>query len=417
MNPSELCSFFLQLAVLLGAALVFGRLSRLLGMPSVIGEIAGGILVGKTLLGRISPETFSRLFSPGIAATSTDTLIRLGMLFFMFAAGFEINLGQMKGKIRSAVYTGVLGLIIPMALGFFTVLALPRLWGRGSEDFLFAVFVGSAVAISALPVIARILMDLGLAKTVPGTVILSAATMNDLLGWCLFTAVLGAMGKGSSGPSTVITAGVLLLSAAVLLLIGRFAGRVIRIRWGAILDSPAFFTGSVAVIALLVAAVLERAGLHPAFGAFLIGVVLAEVIGSDCIAHRSVAEFATGFFAPLYFASIGLRVDFSGNFDIVLVAVVLAMSCAGKTAGAWLGARLGGLDNRTSLAVGFGMNARGAIEIILANIALETGIIDQRLFVALVFMAVVTSVISAPILRHLLKREAMEAAGGRSATG
>ncbi|NLP05908.1 hypothetical protein GX411_08160, partial [Candidatus Fermentibacteria bacterium] len=127
MNPSELCSFFLQLAVLLGAALVFGRLSRLLGMPSVIGEIAGGILVGKTLLGRISPETFSRLFSPGIAATSTDTLIRLGMLFFMFAAGFEINLGQMKGKIRSAVYTGVLGLIIPMALGFFTVLALPDL--------------------------------------------------------------------------------------------------------------------------------------------------------------------------------------------------------------------------------------------------------------------------------------------------
>lgn len=404
MSPPELCCFFLQLAVLLGAALAFGRVSRLLGMPSVIGEISAGILIGKTLLGRVSPETFSRLFGPGIATTSTETLIRLGMLFFMFAAGFEVSLDRMRGRTRSAIYTSILGLVIPLTLGFLAVRATPSLWGAGSGSPLFAVFIGAALALSALPVIARILLDLGLTRTVPGSVILSAATINDLLGWCLFTAILGVMGKGGSGAATIVTSMVLLLAAAVLLAVGRLAGRALRNRWSAILDTPALFTGSVAVIALLVAAVLERAGLHPVFGAFLIGVVLAEVIGPDCVAHRSVAEFATGFFAPLYFASIGLRADFSGSFDIVLAAVVLAISCAGKIGGAWLGARLGGMDNRTSLAVGFGMNARGAIEIILANIALDAGIIDQRLFVALVFMAVLTTIISAPFLRHLLKK-------------
>lgn len=410
MSPSELACFFLSLAVLLGIALLFGRLSRLMGLPSVIGEIVGGGMAGKTLLGRLSPEAFSRLFGQGPAATSREALIRLGMLFFMFAAGFEVSLGHMRGRTRTVACTSIMGLAIPMALGFLAVRALPSLWGAESGSLLFAVLVGSALAMSALPVIARLLMDLGLTRTVPGSVILSAATINDLLGWCLFTTVLAAMGKGDSGFATVITAGSLLAAAAVLLAVGRLAGRTLRNRWTAILNTPALFTGAVAVLALLVAALLETVGLHPVFGAFLIGVVLAEVIGPDCVAHRSVSEFATGFFAPLYFASIGLRADFSGSLDIALVSAVLVISCVGKIGGAWLGARLGGLDSRESLAIGFGMNARGAIEIILANIALDAGIIDQRLFVALVIMAVVTSVISAPVLKHLL-------AGSRTGTG
>lgn len=409
MTHVEVTGFFLQLGTLIAAALLFGRLARRLGLPAVIGEIAGGVLIGRTVLGSLFPDIFAWLFADGtVVSSARESLIRLGMLFFMFAVGFEVNLSHLRAHARSAAFTSILGMVVPFALAAATVMLLPGLWGPPSDNPLFPVLIGSALAITALPVISRILMDLGISGTPAGTVIMSAATVNDLAGWCLFTAVLGTLMPGMAGGGALLTAVAVLAAAALTITAGRLVGNRLLARWRSLFGSPAGFTGGVALLAIGVAAVSEYAGLPAVFGAFIIGVVAGEIFGRDCIAHRSVSEFSSSFFAPLYFASIGLRADFAADFDPLLVGVVLLVACIGKISGAWLGARLGGLDNRTSIAIGFGMNARGVIEIILANVALDAGVIDRRIFVALVVMAVLTSLLSAPVL----KRFASKGGGG-----
>jgi Kef-type K+ transport system membrane component KefB len=148
--------------------------------------------------------------------------------------------------------------------------------------------------------------------------------------------------------------------------------------------------------------VAERLGIHAALGAFFLGVALSKQFDEANQAREVIYQFAVSFFAPLYFVSVGLRVNFVEGFDLVLVAVVLGVACLGKLAGASLGAWLGGMPPRRSLAVGFAMNARGAMELILATIALQAGLIDQRIFVALVFMAIVTSLMSGPAMKRLV---------------
>ena len=398
--------FFLQLAVMLFTALLFGQLLRRLHFPAVIGELIGGIILGPTVWGWLSPGTQLWLFPiSGPAFMGRDALIQVCMLFFLFAAGLEMNLGVIKKQRSSIAWTSLMGILIPFIMGLGLVFLFPGLWEshiQGSIT-LFALFMGTALSISALPVIARILMDLNVMKTEVGMIVMGAATVNDLIGWSLFALILS-----NFAPQSVLhlpayaTFVLVLLIFIIMLTVGRTLGRKAQDWLKTHLPWPGAFLGLTIVFVLLMAALMELIGVHAVFGAFLVGTALSQSLDKRNEAHELVYQFVMYFFAPLYFVSVGLRANFIQAFDPVLVLVVLAVACVGKVIGATLGARMGRLPMRQAMAVGFAMNARGAMELILATVARDAGLIDDRIFVALIVMALLTTLLSSPMIDRLI---------------
>jgi Kef-type K+ transport system membrane component KefB len=250
-------------------------------------------------------------------------------------------------------------------------------------------------------VIARILMDLNLMKTELGVIVMSAAMLDDLAGWGLFAVILSNFGgEGHSGRNwwaSLVT--VLLVFGLILNLSNNKIQRAVG--W---LNLPKeTLQLKLTFLVLTTAAILsEVVGTHATLGAFLAGVALGRIPDARRLAHQSFYRTTAGIFATLYFVSIGLKANFVANFDLRLVAFVLVVACAGKIGGVFVGARLGGKKPHDALMVALGMNARGAMGIVLTTVALEYGLIDQRIFVALVIMALATSVLSAVGIKHLL---------------
>ncbi len=406
MSQYELLAFLLQISVLLAVGLFFGWMSARLHVPVVLGELIGGILLGPTLFGVIAPGVHAWLFPvSGAASVGLQALTRIGMLLFLFVAGLEVNLEYLKRRSLATVWTSAMGIVLPFSLGLGLVLARPSLLGAVSPDehWILGLFLGTALSISALPVAARILMDLNLMKSEPGQVIMASAMVNDLVGWSLFGLILGKVVPHTGPDRSLWTIlGAILAIAAFALTIGRRAGqRLLQ----SLRDHPTWPGSSITVMIILVllaGTAVEAIGTHAIFGAFLVGVAMAENSGRRNEMHELIYQFVMSFLAPLYFVSVGIHVNFVASFDARLVLIVLLVACLGKLVGATFGARLGKMQPRQALAVGFGMNGRGAMEIILASVALEHHLIDQRVFVALVIMAIVTTILSATMLRRLL---------------
>lgn len=407
MAHQDLVAFFLRTGVMLAAALLCGQLMRRVHQPRVLGELVAGIFLGPTVFGALFPRLSAALLPASSSVIAAqDIMLQIGMLFFLFVAGLEVNLPHLRRNSRAVILTSVAGITIPFALGAAAVLLFPRLWGpqATTSGITFVLFIGAALSISALPVIARIFMDLNLLNQPIGGIVLAAATVNDLIGWALFTVVLGQFVPASASHGIGVTLLLLVLFTITVLALGRYVGGPILHWLRRTLAWPSGFISVTAVLILLGAAIAEGIGIHAIFGAFLVGVALGQVVEKENEAHDVIYQFAVSFFAPLYFVSVGLKADFAANFDVGLVLFVLAVATVGKIAGSSLGARLGGMSGREALAIGVGMNARGALEMILATVALDYGIIDERLFVALVTMALVTSFLSGPILPRLLAR-------------
>lgn len=407
MSQHEWVLFFAQMGLLSSMALAGGFVMRKLKYPSVLGELLGGILIGPGVLGMLAPGLFNSLFRehPTIN-TSREVVLTIGMLFFLFATGLELNLTRLREHTRAIVLTSLLGMVIPFGLGFGAVLAFPSLWGTPlqTQGWMLPFFIGTALCISALPVIARILTDMGLLQSELGGIIISAAVIDDLIGWSLFAASLSLINSADSGSGVWVQFAWLLAIIVVIWALSRWLVKPF-LRWvQRVFDWTGGLIALVAIWIFGAAAVAELLGLHPVLGAFQVGVALGQGLESDRShpAYETIRQFAISFFAPLYFVSVGLKANFVSHFDLTLVLVVVLIACLGKMVGASLGAWLGGRPMREAIAVGSGLNARGAIEIILASVALEYKIIDERIFVALVIMALVTSVMSGPLIRSLL---------------
>lgn len=407
MNHRELILFFLQISLMLFVALIFGQTLRKLKQPAVVGELLGGILLGPTVLGVIFPGFYTWLF-PGIDAIQTgrNAIINLGMLFFLFVAGLEVNFAQVRRHGLAVLLIAGLGIFIPFAMGFALVQFLPELWSQQSETpgLLLAFFIATALSISALPVIARILIDLNYMKKKVGQLIMASATLNDLVGWTIFAIILSSFSTGRLDGYSWLLVVLVLAFVLFFLTAGRWLGqKILNQRLVSLNESGRLLT-VVSIIILAAAASAEAVGIHAIFGAFLVGVALAPNFEKHHRVSEIIHKFALSFFAPIFFVSIGLETNFASNFDFLLAFLVLTVACVGKIFGAGLGARLAGIPLREAMAIGFGLNARGAIEIILASVGLQFNLIDERVFVALIFMAVVTSLLSAPIM-HLLLRD------------
>ncbi|MBU0972495.1 MAG: cation:proton antiporter [Proteobacteria bacterium] len=401
--------FFLSLGVLLGTARLLGEIAQRFHQPSVLGELMAGVLLGPTVLGSLAPDLNRFLFPlHGLNAIALDTIGTLAIVLFLLVAGMEVDLSTIwkQGKIGCKV--GITSIVIPFSLALTAAFVLPEAFGRhlGADPLIFALFLAIAISISALPIIAKTLMDMGLYRSDLGMVVISAAIFNDIVGWIIFAVLLGLIGdQTSNGNNVMVTISLTFAFVGVMLTIGRWlihkALPVVQAytRW------PAGELSFALILGLFGAAFTEWIGIHAIFGAFIVGAAVGD---SSHLRERTrtiIDNFISFIFAPVFFATIGLKVNFLTNFDLPLVIMVTLMACVCKFAGGVIGARWGGMHNRESWAVGSAMVSVGAMGIIVGMIALEAGIIHQRLFVALVVMAIITSMISGPSMRLILRPE------------
>jgi Kef-type K+ transport system membrane component KefB len=469
LTPSEITIFLLSLAVLLGVARLFGEIAKRYGQPTVLGEILAGVVLGATVLGNFAPQTYEWLFPeyledhqsgnqiyydkvdeegnayeveaidpitnktivvtipdsydekgqpntdgkvPSLVKVGLEAFFVLSVCLLLLVAGLEVDLSIVTKQGKAAVLVSVLGMVIPFAVGagvaYVLAISADQLIGYNTEadsPIPFALFLGIAMSITALPVIAKILMDLNMFKSDMGMLIMSSAMVNDLLGWIGFALVIAMiMPPGESVMSVPFVITATLLFVGFMLTAGRWAADK-TIPWVQAHSSwPGGILGFVFVLALLCAALTEWIGIHAIFGAFLAGIALGDSKHLTGRTRETIEQIVTYIFAPIFFAGVALRVDFWADFDIVIVLIVLVIAIIGKVFGCYLGAKLAGMDKRESWAIGFGMSARGAMEIILGQIALSFGLIEKDLFVAIVIMAIVTSVIAGPLMQKALDR-------------
>lgn len=406
----ELLVLLLGLAALLGCARALGEVARRFGQPAVLGEILAGILLGPTVLGAVAPAANAFLFP----ASGPNTLVLHGMstfavVLFLLVAGMEVDLSTILRLKRSAAIIGCSSLLIPFSMGATLGALVPMAMGRepAADAFTFSLFLGVAMSISALPVIAKTLMDLNLFRTDLGMMVIATAIFLDLVGWTIFAVVLGLMSpstaSGAAG-SIVMTVVAAIGFAVAMLTVGRWSFHR-SLPWiQANTSWPMGVLAFALTIALLAAAATEAIGIHAIFGAFLAGVALGDSPHMREKARRTLEQFVASVFAPIFFASIGLKVDFLAHFDPALVFTVVTVACAGQILGGSFGAKLAGFPKRHAWAIGFALNARGAMEIVLATLAMQAGLINERLFVALVTMAIVTSLLAGPAIQRILKR-------------
>lgn len=391
-------SLLIQIILMLSIARILGSLARKLGQPAVLSEILGGIILGPTVFGALNPALWRELFPlSGDSFQLLNALANLGLIMFVFIAGMEVDLNYLRGREKSAISTSISGIVLPFVLGYATVILIPQLWHTSIKDLqLFAIFIGTALSISALPVIARILMDLDVMKAELGGIIMVAATINDIFGWSIFALIPTSLETDVRlSWDLILTIGMLAMTFGVLYLIKKKRSNPTGLPWGGIIDLIA--------LAMLAASLASQlSGGHCIVAAFLAGLILSERrFRKEGILKRIYLPVMT-ILVPIYFVSLGLRIDFAADFDATTVLMIFAIACAGKIIGAGLGAKAAGMDNRKSLAIGFGLNARGAMEIALASAALHYGLIEGQIFVALVIMALGTTVICSLGLPWLL---------------
>ena len=418
------------MAVLLGLARFMGEMARQLGQPAVLGEILAGVLLGSTVFGSIAPEAYRWLFPimPGApVAIAEEGFIIMSATLLLLVVGLEVDLSTVWRQGKAMGLVSAFGIAIPMAIGSTLGWFAPSLLGVNHVDpqlqLPFAIFTGIAMSITALPVIAKILMDLNLAKSDMGMLVISSAMLNDLVGWIGFAVVLALLPHGDGGDaahavgeaaaqateaaggsaSVLWTIGLTLGFLAFMMTVGRwilhFTMPYIQSRW----SYPGGVLGFVFVVALLCAALTEHLGIHSIFGAFIAGVAIGD---SHHLRQRTrdvIHQFVTNIFAPVFFASIGLRINFIDSFYLPAVLIVLGVAIVGKVGGCYLGAKVAGLSPRESWGVGFGMAAQGAVGIILGQLAYQAGLISDELLVAIVIMALGTSLLAGPAMQKVLR--------------
>ncbi len=445
LEPADITVLLAGLAVLLGLAKLLGELARRFRQPAVLGEILAGVVLGPTVLGAMAPGVAGWLFpETGSAWLGLETLSMLGAVLLLLIAGLEVDLSSVLRQGRATLAISMMSMIVPFATGFVLAWFGSDLLGGVSPHLKlpFALFVGIALSITALPVIAKILMDLNLAKSDVGLLVMSSAMINDLVGWIGFAMVLAmieaaggtgvggavahhageavqalaataetlvnepAAGGGTSGGSGI---GVTIL--LTLTFIGGMLtlGRMVFHRALPYVQAHAQWPGGVLVfvlaMALACAALTEWIGIHSIFGAFIAGVALGDSAHLRARTREVIHQFIANIFGPLFFATIGLRVHFIDAFDPLMVIIVLVVAIIGKVAGCVIGGKMVNLDRQESWAVGFGMVARGAMEIILGKLAYSHGLIGEELFVAIVVMALATSLIAGPLMQRALRRQ------------
>jgi Kef-type K+ transport system membrane component KefB/nucleotide-binding universal stress UspA family protein len=397
--------FLLQFAVLLATARLLGELMKRYDQPPVFGELLAGVLLGPSFLGWVFPALFSFLFPLDLQQYHfLELLSWLGMLFLLLFTGLEIDTTLLKNLGKPAAFASFFGVTIPFIAGYVLGTFIPdHLLVQPDQRLVFQVFMGTAMAISAVPVIAKILLDLNLLKRNIGAIILGAAIIDDVAGWLILSMLIGVMTQGVLNLTTAVVSVVsTLLFISVALTLGvRLVRRLMR--W---LDDRSHLEeahiSAVLVITLLCAAATEAMGIHAVFGAFVAGLVLSQSPRIRANALEKLSGVVHGVFTPIFFAFVGLRVDLTRLNHLNLIIAIFSVACAGKLIGCTLGGLLGRLRWWDALSVGIGMNARGGVGLIIAMVGFSAGILSPEIYSGLIIMVLLTTLMAPPLLKWAL---------------
>lgn len=400
----------LALVVILAAARLIVPLVRKIGQTDVIGEVLAGLLLGPSLLGALAPGLPAKVFTPDILPM-LGAISSLGLVFLMFQLGQEFEFKTNLGSARRAVlFVSIAGTAVPFLLGY---LVAPWFLAQVDDPVAnpegFRLFFAIAMSVTAIPVLGRIFLELGLTHTRAATVAIACAAVSDVTGWLL-------LGGVSLSVTTALTAGWVLGSIGALLLfvvtvffvvrplLRRYIGTHLR-RHGQLRHTA---IGVLLAIAFLAAGATSLIGVHALLGGFALGIALHDQRRFVSEWKMRVAPLVNTFFLPIFFTFTGLRTDVTalGNpRDLLLCLLILAVAIAGKFGGCFLAARVAGESNRQALTLGVCMNTRGLVELVVLNVGYELGLIPDSIFTMLVIMAVVTTMMATPLIRLLLKSE------------
>jgi Kef-type K+ transport system membrane component KefB len=416
--PHALLVFLLQVALLLGVALALGRIAMRLGLPALVGELLTGVLLGPSLLGAFAPGLLSFMLpSDAVQLHLLDAVGQLGVLLLVGITGVQLDVAMLRRRGVTGVKVSVSGLLLPLALGIGAgFLAPAALLSDGTSRWVFALFLGVAMCVTAIPVIAKILADMGLLHRDLGQLTLAAGSIDDAVGWFLLTIVSAAATTGVSGGDVALHAAYLVLFVIAALVVGRPIVRWAMRFAGRAGDAGARITLAVVLI-LLGSAATQMMGMEALFGAFVFGVLIGQARAAEepdlrpgRSLWRDLAPLRTivlSVLAPLFMATAGLRMDLTALADpkVLLAAIaLLVLAVVGKFAGAYLGARGSRLGHWEAMALGAGMNARGVVEVVVATTGLRLGVLSVATYTVIVLIAVVTSVMGPPVLRLAMAR-------------
>jgi Kef-type K+ transport system membrane component KefB len=401
----------LQLTVLLFTARMLGELAQRCKQPAVTGEILAGILLGPSLVSGLFPMLGQWL----IPHTPTqghllELMSLIGVMFFLLVVGLETNLSMIREQARSAFGVALGGLIIPLAMGFILGQFIPDdiLLESGSR-VIFSIFMAIAMSISAIPVIAKVLLDLSLTRRAIAQTVIASAMIDDMVGWILLSIVIGmANGQeitlGSVGLAVLTVVGFVVLS----LTIGRWGiGHIFEFVQNHV-KMPDKILSLIVMLMFIWGSIGHALHVEALLGAFVIGIIFSQIPQLDSATVDKLKSISLGIFTPIFFAVSGLKVDVLGLLKpqtLVVAFLVIGIAITCKMIGVYLGARLiGKNDHWTALFYGAGLNARGSMEIVVANIGFSMHILSQEMFSIIVVMALITSLMAPVIMRVAVRR-------------
>lgn len=400
MEFSTLALLLAQIAAIILVSRALGVITRWLGQPLVMAETVAGIFLGPSLLGQLSPRAMEALF-PASSLGVLKTLSQLGLVLFMFLVGLELDPKLLRERRRASVLISHASIFVPFCLGLGAAWWLHARYAPSGVAFLpFALFLGTAMSVTAFPVLARILTERNLMQSKVGAIAIACAAVDDVTAWCMLAFVV-AITRARALAEAGLTAGLAIAFSLFLLLVARpllkKLGERAEARGGVSRAMVVF----VLFLLMISAGVTELIGIHALFGAFLFGAVLPREGGVAKALAEKLEAVAVLLLLPLFFAFSGLRTRMglvSGVAEWGVVLAIIALATLGKFGGSTLAARVSGLRWREASAIGVLMNTRGLMELIVLNVGMDLGVISPTMFTMLVIMALVTTFATTPIL-------------------
>jgi Kef-type K+ transport system membrane component KefB/nucleotide-binding universal stress UspA family protein len=413
----------IELLVVIGLSRLMGIAFERIKQPLVIGEIVAGIMLGPSLLGWLAPQAKAALF-PAEALPSLGVLAQIGLIFFMFLIGLELNPKYLRGNLDVAVLISHVSILVPFSLGSVLALLLYPLVSNGDVSFTaFALFLGAAMSITAFPVLARIITENNLQHSRLGTLALTCAAVDDVTAWCVLALAI-AVTRTNSMAGAIPTILFSLMYIGVMVTFGQKFLKTLSKYYDRTGKLPQFLVAIIYMGVVASALITETIGIHFIFGAFLLGAVMPKNAGLTRELAEKTEDFVLVFLLPLFFAYSGLKTEIgllNSPDKWLLCLAVIGVAIMGKYVGTYCAARISGLDNRESAALGWLMNTRGLTELIVLNIGLELKVISPLLFTMLVIMALVTTFMTSPLLewiypKRLIRLDELETETAQAST-